>query len=171
VKLTPHVCGLAGEGFDCPACDVVRDNQERVAMNETTQRSTDGPWEWTHFCKPNGDQIHTVADVAETIAGSALHSERAELWGVTLNDALASPDGRATVVCYTGNGPNAHNNARVIAGVPIMVEFLRRLVARDQGFVYSRDEKDAHAILRYIDGYASIEDGTAPENDAAPVES
>lgn len=127
-------------------------------MNETT-RSTDGPWHWTFFCKPSGEPIATVGDVAETIAGSAHHSERAELYGVTLDDAAQHEDGRATVVCYTGNGPNAHNNARVIAGVPIMIDFLRRLMARDHGFVYSRDEKDARDILRYIDGHL---DGLTP---------
>ena len=123
-------------------------------MEETT-RPTDGPWQWTTFAKASGEPIQTVQDVADTVAGSAHHSERAELWGVTLDDAKDSPDGCATVVCYTGNGPNAHNNARVIAAVPIMIDFLRRLRARDHGFVYSRDEKDARDILRFIDGHVS----------------
>ena len=131
-------------------------------QTEKTTRPTDGPWQVTTFCKPTGELIATVADVAETIAGSALHCDRAELWGVTLDDAKDHEDGLATVVCYTGNGPNAHNNARVIAGVPIMIDFLRRLVGRDHGFVYSRDEKDALAILDYIDGHSP-----APSVDAA----
>lgn len=126
-------------------------NEQKSAMNVPTQ----GPWTWTHFCKPNGDPILTVEDVAETIAGSAKYSERAELWGVTLADADQHEDGRATVVCYTGNGPNAHNNARAIAAVPLLVNFLRRLVReRDHGFVYSRDAKDGRELLDYLEGQA-----------------
>jgi hypothetical protein len=114
---------------------------------------TDGPWADTFFCKPDGSPILTVEDVAETIAGSARHSESVDLYGVTLNDADRNPDGRATVVCYTGNGPNAHNNARVIAAVPQMVRFLRHLLhERDHGFVYSRDEADARRILAFVEG-------------------
>lgn len=118
-------------------------------------QATAGPWQWTTFCKPSGEPIQSVEDVADTIAGSARYSERAELFGVTLDDAAKHDDGRATVVCYTGNGPNAHNNARVIAGVPIMVDFLRRLAARDHGCVYSRDERDLRSILDYVDGRTS----------------
>jgi hypothetical protein len=133
-------------------------------MNETT-RPTDGPWKWSFFAKPNGEPIQTVQDVADTVAGSAHHSERSELWGVTLDDEKSNDDGRATVVCYTGNGPNAHNNARVISAVPQMIDFLRRLMARDQGFVYSRDEKDAAAILRFIDGHDTEAKGQSANPD------
>lgn len=135
-------------------------------MSEKTTRPTDGPWVWTNFCKPDGAPIQTVQDVADTVGGSALHSDRAELWGVTLDDAASDPDGKATVVCYTGNGPNAHNNARVIAAIPQMIAFLRHLAARDHGFVYSRDEKDALAILDHIDGHGHITVGEPASTNA-----
>ena len=82
-----------------------------------------GPWHWSFFCRADGQPIQSVDDVAETIAGSARHSDRAELFGVTRN----SPDGRS-VVCYTGNGPNSHNNALLIAAAPELLEALRELL-------------------------------------------
>jgi hypothetical protein len=116
-----------------------------------TKPPTSGPWTWTTFCKPSGDPIVTVDDVAETLAGSAHHSPSADLYGVTLDDASQNEDGKATVVCYTGNGPNAHNNARAIASLPLMVAFVRHLLDRDHGFVYSRDRDDAKALLRFVE--------------------
>lgn len=124
---------------------------ETMPATRDTAPPTQGPWNWTTFCKPSGDPILTVDDVAETIAGSAHHSPSADLYGVTLNDAALNEDGKATVVCYTGNGPNAHNNARVIAAVPLLVGFLRHLLDRDHGFVYSRDRSDAAALLTFIE--------------------
>lgn len=126
-------------------------------MAQETKGPTPGPWHYSVFCKPDGAPIQTVQDVADTIAGSALYSERAELFGVTLDDADQHEDGRATVVCYTGNGPNAHNNARAIAAaVTYGLALLRRMVdERDHGFVYSADRRDAQALLDYIDGRES----------------
>lgn len=80
---------------------------------------TKGPWIWTTFTKPDGSPIQSAQDVAETTSFSALKSDRAELHGVTL-----SGDDDGVVVCYTGNGPNAHNNARLIAAAPDMYEAL-----------------------------------------------
>lgn len=88
---------------------------------------TSGPWIWTTFTKPDGSPIETAQDVADTTAFSALKSDRAELHGVTLS---GEDDG--IVVCYTGNGPNAHNNARLIAAAPDMFAALQELAeARD----------------------------------------
>lgn len=95
-------------------------------MSET--RHTAGPWVNSYFSKPDGSPIVTVDDVAETIAGSARHSARAELFGVTLDDASTHEAGRATVVCYTGNGPNAHNNARLIAAAPDLLAALKDII-------------------------------------------
>lgn len=94
----------------------------------STNTHTPGPWIFSQFCKPDGTPIETVDDVAETIAGSARHSERAELFGVTLDDAQQHADGLATVVCYTGNGPNAHSNARVLAAAPDLLAACRALL-------------------------------------------
>jgi hypothetical protein len=115
---------------------------------------TEGSWKFSYFCKPNGKPIESVLDVADTVAGSAFHSDRAELFGVTLDDAHENPDGLATVVCYTGNGPNAHNNARAIAIMMTRgVELFQRLVnERDHGFVYSADLRDARDLLQYLKG-------------------
>jgi hypothetical protein len=126
-------------------------NEETTPAVRETAAPTAGPWTWTTFCKPCGDPIVTVADVSETIAGSAYHSPSADLFGVTLDDAAQHEDGKATVVCYTGNGPNAHNNARAIAALPLITAFLRHLRERDHGFVYSRDAADAQSILKFID--------------------
>ena len=94
-------------------------------------KHTPGPWLYTNFLRPDGKDIRTVEDVAETVAFSARRSDQAELWGATLDD---NPDGDGcpTVVCYTGNGPNAHNNARLIAAAPELLAALQgALVALD----------------------------------------
>jgi hypothetical protein len=70
------------------------------------------PWTFTYFSKPDGSDIKTPQDVADTVAHSALSCEGTKLWGVSL-DELAE-DGSVLVVCYTGNGPHSEANARLI---------------------------------------------------------
>lgn len=83
------------------------------------QKHTPGPWIFSEFCKADGSPIETVDDVADTVRQSAQRGTRAQLFGVSLDDAdKPDSEGRSTVVCYTGNGPNAHNNARLIAAAP-----------------------------------------------------
>jgi hypothetical protein len=71
------------------------------------------PWEFTYFSKPDGSDIKTIEDVAETTAASALKSRGTTLWGVTLPEL--AEDGSVNVICYTGNGPHSEANARLIA--------------------------------------------------------
>jgi hypothetical protein len=89
-----------------------------------TSKHTPGPWEYTEFTKPGGEPIASVGDVAETVAFSARQSQRAELFGVSLS--APGEDRRAVVVCYTGNGPNSHNNARLIAAAPELLAALNQ---------------------------------------------
>jgi hypothetical protein len=70
------------------------------------------PWTFTYFTKPDGSEIKTPQDVAETVASSALKCEGTTLWGVTLDEPDA--EGRTVVICYTGNGPHSEANARLI---------------------------------------------------------
>lgn len=105
-------------------------------------KNTPGPWLYTNFLRPDGKDIRTVEDVAETVAFSARRSDRAELWGATLDD---NPDGDGcpTVVCYTGNGPNAHNNARLIAAAPELLALLSEFVNgahHDRTFLTTREK-------------------------------
>ena len=116
---------------------------------------TPGPWIWSFFCKPSGEPILTVEDVAEVTAGSAKYSERAELFGVTLDDADKHEDGRATVVCYTGNGPNAHNNARLIAAAPELLDLVRGV--SDLSVLVNFPDRERDLILRARKLIASIE--------------
>ena len=85
-------------------------------IKELLARATKGSWDNTIYCKRDGSPIKTIADIEETVSGSASYSDRLELFGVTLDDK--DEDGLATVICYTGNGPNAHNNAALIAAAP-----------------------------------------------------
>ena len=78
--------------------------------------ATPGPWDNTFYCKRDGSPIETIEDIREIVAGSVDYSARTELFGVSLQDA--DDDGLCTVICYTGNGPNAHNNAALIAAAP-----------------------------------------------------
>jgi hypothetical protein len=71
------------------------------------------PWTLTYFTKPDGTEIKTPQDVADTVAHSALQCEGKVLWGVTLGEK--DEDGRILVICYTGNGPHSEANARLIA--------------------------------------------------------
>lgn len=90
---------------------------------------TPGPWIFSEFCKADGSPIETVDDVADTVSKSARRSTRAQLFGVSLDDADApDAEGLSTVVCYTGNGPNAHNNARLIAAAPDLLAALKLVV-------------------------------------------
>jgi hypothetical protein len=86
-------------------------------------KHTPGPWTAAVFTRPDGTPILTVEHVAETVAHSALAGDRTELYGVVLDDNDES--GRAVVVCYTGNGPNAHNNADLIAAAPDLLAACR----------------------------------------------
>ena len=74
---------------------------------------SEGPFEFSWFCRADGEPIATVADVVATLTQSAEKSTRAELWGVSL--AERDEDGKQLVVCYTGNGPRSQANARLIA--------------------------------------------------------
>lgn len=94
------------------------------------QKHTPGPWIFSEFCKADGSPIETVDDVADTVRQSAQRGTRAQLFGVSLDDADApDAEGRSTVVCYTGNGPNAHNNARLIAAAPDLLAALKEALS------------------------------------------
>ena len=83
------------------------------------------PWNFTFFTKPDGSEITTPQDVADTVAYSALQCDGATLWGVTLDEK--DEDGRGLVICYTGNGPHSEANARLIAGMAAERERTRRM--------------------------------------------
>ena len=83
------------------------------------------PWNFTFFTKPDGSEITTPQDVADTVAYSALQCDGATLWGVTLDEK--DEDGRGLVICYTGNGPHSEANARLIAGMAAERERARRM--------------------------------------------
>jgi len=70
------------------------------------------PWKFTYFSKPDGSDIETPQDVADTVAHSALQGDGTKLWGVTLDEK--DEEGRTLVICYTGNGPHSEANARLI---------------------------------------------------------
>ena len=89
----------------------------------TEPKHTPGPWELNTFTKPDGTPMLSNEDVAETLRHSALQSETAELWGVS----LPAEDG--LVICYTGNGPTSAANARLIAAAPALLDALTTLAA------------------------------------------
>lgn len=101
------------------------------APNEKEQAPTAGEWQFTEFCRHDGQPLRSVQDIQDTLAFSAGRSDRIALFGVSLNDA--DEDGRSTVVCYTGNGPNAHNNARLIACTKALLAIAQRWAALDAG--------------------------------------
>ncbi len=106
------------------------------------QKHTPGPWIFSEFCKADGSPIETVDDVADTVRQSAQRGTRAQLFGVSLDDAdTPDAEGRSTVVCYTGNGPNAHNNARLIAAAPDLLAACRLVSAL--GEAERREDSDA----------------------------
>ncbi len=83
-------------------------------MNHTPE-----PWVFSFFTKPDGSPILTVQDVADTVSRSSLESDQIELYGVSVERG-----GENLVVCYTGNGPNSKENARLIALAPRMHSML-----------------------------------------------
>jgi hypothetical protein len=85
---------------------------------------TPGPWVPTYFTRPDGTEIETVEQVAETTAHSARQGDGTTLHGVTLTG-----DDDGVVVCYTGNGPTSEANARLIAAAPDLYDALDNLVA------------------------------------------
>jgi hypothetical protein len=70
------------------------------------------PWVFTYFTKPDGSEIKTVQDVADTTAASAFKGEGTTLWGVS--EESLDEDGAVKIICYTGNGPHSEANARLI---------------------------------------------------------
>ncbi len=77
--------------------------QIRAMMDKATQ----GHAEFTTFTMPDGSMPQTNEDVAKITTFSAMQSESAELWGVTVV-------GDGPIICYTGNGPTSRENARYI---------------------------------------------------------
>ena len=105
--------------------------REHVCEYQSAVKSADpatpsaAPWNFTFFTKPDGSEITTPQDVADTVAYSALQCDGATLWGVTLDEK--DEDGRGLVICYTGNGPHSEANARLIAGMAAERERTRRM--------------------------------------------
>lgn len=85
--------------------------EEHVKSAQHLLEQTNGSgWLATQFLRFDGEPIQTVADVAQTVAFSSSHSDRAELFGVVNSDGQ--------VVCYTGNGPTSDMSALLVASAP-----------------------------------------------------
>jgi hypothetical protein len=75
---------------------------------------TPEPWQCGRYSKPDGTAHETNLDVAETLKFSALHSERAELYGAS----AVTHEGDEVITFYSGNGPRSQFNAmRVVVCV------------------------------------------------------
>lgn len=83
--------------------------------------ATPGEWQFAMYCKPDGTEIKTVEDVAETLAFAGRISPRAELFGVSVDDGKD--------ICMTGNGPTSHVNADSIAALHNAYPALRQRLA------------------------------------------
>jgi hypothetical protein len=94
------------------------------------------PWTFTYFTKPDGSEIKTPQDVADTVAHSALKCEGTTLWGVTLDEP--DEDGCTPVICYTGNGPHSEANARLI------------VAAINALNITQHDEQIKHMVNRFL---------------------
>lgn len=143
-----------------------------AAKSAETHQFSPGKWVPTTCTRWDGEPITTVEDVAQTTAYSARRGDLAELHAVTLDDA--DETGRSTVVCYTGNGPRAVHNARLIAGSPQYLSILEDIVRgaeeglvpgftpqevaaqldADNGPWLSRAYLNARAALAYVRGEA-----------------
>jgi hypothetical protein len=103
-----------------PVADLVK---RLRTFDDNRPQHSEFPWVFTKFSKPDGSSIVTVADVIETTSHSVRYSEIAALFGVALDDK--DNDGFSTVVCYTGNGPRAAENARLIAAIVDMLAAIK----------------------------------------------
>ncbi len=114
---------------------------------------TSTPWEFTNYTKFDGSPILTAFDVAEITAQSALKSDTAELWGVS----IPGPEG--PVICYTGNGPTSQVNAAFIArAANSHDEMLRVLNEMCRIIAFASPETLEAAIKRcYDDARAAID--------------
>ena len=79
----------------------------RAALKKATQQE----WEWAFYSKPDGSDIKTVEDVAETLAFQARQGTGTILWGVGIK-------GHDLIVASTGNGPTSEANAALISAAP-----------------------------------------------------
>lgn len=116
------------------------------------------PWVFSQFSRYDGSPLQSAEDVAATVAHSARLSDRAELWGVTLPED--DENGRAKVVCYTGNGPRAAVNAAVIAhAVNCHADLLAALqsMAREI-LMLTEDHELSGMLVARLEGIAAIGD-------------
>jgi hypothetical protein len=115
--LQGHIAGELGERLDAAVAALNSSGVESPKpAKETSMEKVDHsplPWTFTYFTKPDGSDIKTPQDVADTTAFSALRCEGTTLCGVTLDEL--DDEGRTVVICYTGNGPHSEANARLIA--------------------------------------------------------
>lgn len=77
-------------------------------MTNPTGRETPLPLKAVYFCKPDGTEINTVDDVAETVVHMVRQGNGVSLFGVL------APDNQPPVVCVTGNGKDSEANAALI---------------------------------------------------------
>ena len=98
-------------------------------IRERADAASPAPFQFCTFTHHSGRDIQSNTDVAETVAFSAMQSEKAELWGVALPDKDDS--GLNVVVAYTGNGPNSANNANFLAhartDIPALLDHIAAL--------------------------------------------
>lgn len=81
--------------------------------------ATEGKWQDVNFVNKDGSPIKTHDDIISIISESVRKGEGLYLAGVC-------PYGDNIVICYTGNGPKAKANARLIAVAPELKSLLRR---------------------------------------------
>lgn len=96
-----------------------------ATIKEMLDETTPGQWDWSNFSKADGSPIESVEDVAETLAVSARKGPGAYLKGVSAKDDLGD-----LVVCYTGNGPRAEANSKLLAHAPDAIRYLMGIISR-----------------------------------------
>ena len=99
-------------------------------MNQVKIDHSPLPWTFSKFTKPDGSDITTPQDVADTVAFSALQGDGTTLWGVTLDEK--DEEGRTVVICYTGNGLHSEANARLITAAVNALNITQALTSKPE---------------------------------------
>lgn len=108
------------------------------AVTEEMEIATKRPWEWANFTNHDGSPIKSKEEIIALISESVMKGDGLYLYGVSV-------PGNNVVVCYTGNGPKAKENAYLIMTAVNSYESFAQALAQERRRAV-RDTLESEAV-------------------------